>query len=150
MIRRSVLVALLAAVWTVTVSGGQTGAVKSDQEILMQLERDWDAAFRRRDVAFIEGILAEEFVATYSDGSRGNRDEELSRAANFDRQIDSSTLDEFIVKIYGDTAVVWMSQHLVGPSQGKPLAITFRYVDVFVFRDGRWQCVASQSTRVSA
>ena len=150
MIRRSVLVALLAAVRTVTVSGGQTGAVKSDQQILMQLERDWDAAFRRRDVAFVAGILAEEFVATYSDGARGNRDEELSRVANFDQQIDSSTLDEFIVKIYGDTAVVWMSQHLLGPSQGKPLAITFRYVDVFVFRDGRWQCVASQSTRVTA
>jgi ketosteroid isomerase-like protein len=150
MTRRSVLVALLAAVWTVTVSGGQTAAVKSDQQILVQLERDWDAAFRRRDVAFVAGILAEEFVATYSDGTRGNRDEELSRVANFDQQIDSSTLDEFTVKIYGDTAVVWMSQHLLGPSQGKPLAITFRYVDVFVFRDGRWQCVASQSTRVTA
>jgi ketosteroid isomerase-like protein len=150
MTRRSVLVALLAAVWTVTVSGGQTAAVKSDQQILVQLERDWDAAFRRRDVAFVAGLLAEEFVATYSDGTRGNRDEELSRVANFDQQIDSSTLDEFIVKIYGDTAVVWMSQHLLGPSQGKPLAITFRYVDVFVFRDGRWQCVASQSTRVTA
>jgi ketosteroid isomerase-like protein len=150
MIRCAVLVALLAAVCVATVSGGQTGAVKSDQQILIQLERDWDAAFRRRDVAFIAGILAEEFVATYGDGTRGDRDEELSRAANFDQQIDSSTLDEFIVKIYGDTAVVWMSQHLVGPSKGKPLAVTFRYVDVFVFRDGRWQCVASQSTRVAA
>ena len=65
-------------------------------------------------------------------------------------QIDSSTLDEFIVKIYGDTAVVWMSQHLVGPSKGTQLKVTFHYVDVFVLRDGRWQCVASQSTRVSA
>jgi ketosteroid isomerase-like protein len=149
MIGRSVLVALVAAGWAVTASGGQTGAVKSDQQILIQLEQDWDAAFRRRDVAFIAGILAEEFVATYSDGTRGDRDEELSRAAKFDQQIDSATLDEFIVKIYGDTAVVWMSQHLLGPSQGKPLAVTFRYVDVFVFRDGRWQCVASQSTRVA-
>jgi ketosteroid isomerase-like protein len=149
MIRCSVLVVLLS-ISSPALSDGQTGAVKSDQQILIQLERDWDAAFRRRDVAFIEGILAEEFVATYSDGTRGDRDEELARAAKFDQQIDSSTLDEFTVKIYGDTAVVWMSQHLLGPSQGKTLAITFRYVDVFVFRDGRWQCVASQSTRVAA
>jgi hypothetical protein len=27
--------------------------------------------------------------------------------------------------------------------------LTFQYIDVFVYRDGRWQCVASQSTRVA-
>ena len=73
---RLVLVVLLAATWAVTISGGQTGAVRSDQEILVQLERDWDAAFRRRDVKFIDSILAEEFVATYGDGTRGDRDED--------------------------------------------------------------------------
>lgn len=61
----------------------------------------------------------------------------------------SSTLDEFTVKVYGDTAVVWFTQHLIGPSQGRALAVTFRYVDVFVIRAGRWQCVASQSTKVA-
>jgi ketosteroid isomerase-like protein len=127
----------------------QSPPAKSDQEILIQLERDWDAAFHRRDVRFIETILADEFIATYSDGSRGDRAEELKRTADFNQQIDSSRLDEFTVRIYGDTAIVWMSQHLVGPSQGKPLAVTFRYVDVWVLRDGRWQCVASQSTRVA-
>ena len=134
----------------VTTTGAQTGTVRSDQQTLIQLEQDWDAAFRRKDVRFIENILADEFVATYNDGSRGDKAKELALAAEFNLQIDSSTLDEFIVKIYGDTAVVWMSQHLVGPSQGRQLTLTLRYVDVFVLRAGRWQCVASQSTRVSA
>jgi ketosteroid isomerase-like protein len=147
---RRLLIVLLAGAAGLGAAGGQGGAARSDQEILVQLEHEWDAAFRRRDVKFIETVLAEEFVATYGDGTRGDRAEELSRAAKFDQQIDSSTLDEFIVKIYGDTAVVWMSQHLVGPSQGRQLEVTFRYIDVFVLRDGRWQCVASQSTRVGA
>jgi ketosteroid isomerase-like protein len=147
---RNTLFGLLAVFSAVTTTGAQTGAVRSDQQILVQLEQDWDAAFRRKDVRFIENILADEFVATYSNGSRGDRAKELELAADFNLQIDSSTLDEFIVKIYGDTAVVWMSQHLVGPSQGRQLEVTFRYVDVFVLRAGRWQCVASQSTRVSA
>ena len=115
----------------------------------MQLERDWDTAYHNRDVAFIERLLADEFIATYGDGTRGDKAEELTRAANFNQQIDSSTLDDFTVKIYGDAAVVWMTQHLVGPSKGQRLELTFRYVDVFVLRDGRWQCVASQSTRVT-
>ena len=123
---------------------------RSDQEILTQLERDWDEAFHHKDVRFVESILADEFLATYADGSRANRAKELALAAEFNQQIDSSILDEFTVKVYGDTAVVWFTQHLLGPSQGRPLALTFRYVDVFVMRAGRWQCVASQSTKLAA
>jgi len=147
---RQTLFGLLVVFSTVMPARAQTGTVRSDQQILIQLEQDWASAFRRKDIRFIETVLADEFVATYSDGSRGDRAKELALAADFNLQIDSSTLDEFIVKIYGDTAVVWMSQHLVGPSKGSQLRVTFHYVDVFVMRDGRWQCVASQSTRVSA
>jgi len=147
---RQTLFGVLAALLAVVPGNAQTGTVRSDQQILIQLEQDWDAAFRRKDLRFIATVLADEFVATYSDGSRGDRAKELALAADFNLQIDSSTLDEFIIKIYGDTAVVWMSQHLVGPSKGNQLQVTFHYVDVFVMRDGRWQCVASQSTRVSA
>jgi ketosteroid isomerase-like protein len=142
------LVAVFSAVMPPAPAGAQTGAVQSDQQILIQLERDWDAAFRRKDVKFIETILADEFVATYSDGTRGDKAKELSLAASFDLQIDSSTQDEHMVKIYGDTAIVWMTQHMIGPSQGRQLEVVLRYVDVFVLRDGRWQCVSSQSTRV--
>ena len=147
---RRILLCLLTLAGIPVAAGAQPREVKSDQQILIQMERDWDAAFRGRNAEFIATILADEFVAIYSDGTRGDKAHELSLAANFDRQIESSTLDDFLVKIYGDTAVVWMSQHVVGTSQGRQVAITFRYVDVFVLRDGRWQCVSSQSTRVSA
>jgi ketosteroid isomerase-like protein len=140
---------LLAFVSAATPSGARSQRARSDQEILIQLERDWDEAFHHNDVGVIENILAEEFVATYDDGSRADRKKELALAAAFDQQIDSSTLDDFIVKIYGDTAVVWFTQHLVGPSKGRQLALTFRYIDVFVLRAGRWQCVATQSTKVT-
>jgi ketosteroid isomerase-like protein len=147
---RAMLLVLALLVPAVTASGGQSAPVRSDQQILITLELEWDAAFHRKDVAFIDRVLAEEFVSTYGDGSRGDRAKELKLAVDFDQQVDSSTLDEFVVKVYGDTAVVWFTQHLLGPSKGQPLAVTYRYVDVFVMRDGRWQCVASQSTKVTA
>ena len=146
---REPLFCVLAAAWAVTASGSQNRPVQSDQEILIQLERDWDAALQRKDVRFIENILADEFVVTSGDGRRGDKAKELTLAAEFNQQIDSSTQDEFTVKIYGDTAVVRFTQHLVGPSQGRRLEGTYRYLDVFVWRAGRWQCVASQSTKVT-
>jgi ketosteroid isomerase-like protein len=121
---------------------------QSDQDILMQLERRWDAAFLKNDVAFVQSVLAEEFIAVYDDGSRGDRARELKLVAEFNQQIDSSTLDDFHVKIYGDTAVVGFTRKLAGPSKGQRLELTLRYLDVFVMRDGRWQCVVSQSTKV--
>jgi ketosteroid isomerase-like protein len=147
---RPTLLLLASLVPAISASGAQSKPALSDQQVLIKLERDWDAAFHRKDVAFIESVLAPEFVSTYGDGTRGDRAKELKLAAEFNQQIDSSTLDEFVVKIYGDTAVVWFTQHMVGPSKGQRLEVTYRYIDVFVLRDGRWQCVASQSTKVTA
>jgi ketosteroid isomerase-like protein len=124
-------------------------SVRSDQEILIQLERDWVAALQRNDVKFVDGVLAEEFVATYGDGTRGDRKRELQLVEEFNSQVDKWTVDEFIVKVFRDTAVVWFTQRLVGPVQGKPTEIVTRYMDVFVMRDGKWLCVGSQSTRVT-
>jgi ketosteroid isomerase-like protein len=143
-------VALLSLAFAAPAVAQSERRVQSDQDTLIKLERDWDYAFHHKDVAFIENVLAKEFVATYAEGQRADRDKELENARKFDQQIDSSVLDEFIVKEYGETAVVWFTQKLTGPSKGQPLTLTFRYMDVFVLRDGRWQCVASQSTRVTS
>ena len=124
--------------------------VKSDQEVLIELERKWDAAFHTQDAAFIETVLADEFIATYGDGSRGDKAKELAIARTFDQQVDSSRLDDFIIKVYRDTAVVWFTQFLVGPVNGKPTEVQYQYMDVWVVRDGRWQAVASQSTRLGS
>jgi ketosteroid isomerase-like protein len=147
--RAIVLCLVFIATAAISPLQAQDRPVQSDQDILMQLERDWDAAFLARDVRTIDNILATEFMATYDDGSRGDRARELSLAAEFNQNIESSKLDDFTVKVYGDTAVVWFSRHLVGVSRGQRLELTFQYIDVFVYRAGRWQCIASQSTKVS-
>ena len=146
MTSRALLLTLLIVVAAAPSPASQR--VRSEQDVLIQLERDWDEAFHRNDARFIESILADEFMVTYPDGPRGDKAKELE-LATVNQPIESSRLDEFTVKVYRDTAVVWFTQHLVGMREGQKLELTFRYMDVFVFRDGRWQCVASQSTRVS-
>ena len=137
---------------TVVVPVGEAAAqrpVLSTQQILEQLERSWVEALQRNDVAFVDRVLAPEFVATYGDGSRGDRTRELQLVKEFNSQVDSWTVGEFTVKVFGNTAVVWFTQRMVGPVQGKPTEIVTRYMDVFVNRDGTWLCVGSQSTKVT-
>lgn len=139
---------VLTVTWAVTGFASQEEPVKSDQEILIELEQAWNEAFYRKDVKFIEGLLADEFVATYDDGSRGDKARELALVEEFNQQVISSTQDEFAVKVYGDTAVVWFTLRLAGMRQGQRAEVTYRYTDVWVLQDGRWKCVSTQSTKV--
>ena len=124
--------------------------VRSAQQILEQLERDWVEALQRNDVDFVNNVLAPEFVSTYGDGSRGDRVRELQLVKEFNQQVDKWTVDEFTVRVFNETAVVWFTQRMTGPVQGKPTEIVTRYMDVFVNRDGKWLCIGSQSTKVTA
>jgi len=145
---RSALLVLLVLVPSAAVA--QSKPVRSDQEILIQLEKDWDEAFLRKDIKFIETILAPEFIATYGDGSRGDKAKELKLTEEFNQQVFGSAIGDFTVKVFGDSAVVWLTKRMIGPKDGKPIEVAYQYIDVFVLRDGRWQCVASQSTKLTA
>ena len=148
---RATLFCLLAAACAVPAGAAQSQQpVRSDQDILMQMERDWDAALRRNDVKFIDSILADDFIVTYDDGARGDRTTELAFAASFNPKGESSMLDEFIVKEYGSTAIVWFTLHLTGTSNGQTVELALHFSDVYVLRDAKWKCVSSQSTRVVA
>jgi ketosteroid isomerase-like protein len=138
----------VAAVAASTGVAAQTAVDQSDPQALIRLEQSWNEAFYRKDVSFLERVLADEFIATYEDGSQGDKAKEISLTRDFNQRVDSAQQDEFRVKLYGDTAVVWFSLHLIGPRQGQPVQVDLRYVDVFIWRANRWQCVSSQSTKV--
>ena len=140
-------IALAVVLWLAAPITAQ--AVKSDQQTLEDLERRWHMAFLTGDVKFLESILDDDFIATYDDGVRANKAKELELAAAFNQQIDASALDEFTVRVYGNTAVVLFTLRLLGPMQGKSVELAFRYTDVWVMRDGRWRCVTSHSTRLN-
>ncbi len=139
-----------ALAWTVAAMASQRSPSDSNQQTLIELERGWNDAFYRQDVAFIEALLADEFMATYDDGSLGDKARELTLTAEFNQQVESATQEDFTVRAFGDAAVVWFTLRLVGIRQGQRAEIAFRYTDVWIQRDGRWQCVSTQSTRISA
>ena len=124
--------------------------VKSDQEVIIELEKSWNEAFYRKDLKFIESILADEFMSTYEDGSRADKKKELALTAAFDQQVVEAVQDDFTVKVFGDTAVVWFTLHVVGIKQGQRAELTLSYTDVWVLRGGNWRCISAHSTRVTS
>ena len=140
-----------AALATLATAGAAAAqAQPTDEQTLVELERAWNDAFYKKDIEFLDSLLAEEFVATYDDGSLGDRNRELELSAAFNQRVISATQEDFTVRVYGDTGVVWFTLRLVGLRQGQRAEVAFRYTDVWVRRDGRWQCVSTQSTRIGS
>jgi ketosteroid isomerase-like protein len=55
--------------------------------------------------------------------------------------------DDLRVRVYGNSAVVTALTRTKGKFLGQEFTTHERSTDVFVKRDGRWQCVLSQLTR---
>lgn len=62
---------------------------------------------------------------------------------------DSMDSEDFRIRVYGDTATVTALTSTKGAFMGQVFATKERTADVFVKRDGRWECVISQLTRFS-
>ena len=146
---RQPLSLMLAAVCLAVAATSAAPSAQSPREALIELERGWNDAFYRQDVDFIEGLLADEFIATYDDGSRGDKARELELVASFNQQVVSAVQEDFTVDFFENTALVRFTLRIVGIRQGQEAEIQLSYTDVWVRRDGRWQCVSTHSTRIS-
>ena len=65
-----------------------------------------------------------------------------------DLVIDPYTVEDFDVRLYGDTALLAGRTRMTGRYQGKPFASHYRYIDIYVRRDGEWKIVSVQISKI--
>jgi hypothetical protein len=134
-----VFVALVAVIVLPASFHAQQG--KGEQELL-QLERDWCSAALKSDPIALGRILADDYTSVSREGKVTNKTEDLAGVkAN---KVTACDVDLMKARIYGDAGVV------IGRSTIKGTAFTGQHMwtDTFNRRDGRWQCVATQSTEI--
>lgn len=149
---------LLAAPVTGTLAaqGALQGALKGATADAALLARDssWNAFRLRGDAAALDGLLAEDWLLTHSDGrTQDKRDylAELARGQRGGRVNTSITNEDVVVRTYGDAAVVTGVSVQAGVgADGRPFSGRFRFTRVWVRRDGTWVMVSSHSSRVTA
>jgi ketosteroid isomerase-like protein len=113
---------------------------------IMQLERDWGDALAKRDLVALDRILGDDHSVITKDGSVLTKAQELAKhSESADELFD---LEPMKVRVFGDAAVVTGGHREKSQYQGRDTSGHYRWMDVFVKRDGRWQAVASELTRV--
>ena len=122
--------------------------VDSTAQAIMQLERDWAKALVAGDTATIERITASDWMMTDPGGNRSARAESLAELRSGALKFESTIPLDMEVKVYGDTAIVNGRSRDKGTYKGQDISGEYRFTDVFVKRDGRWQAVSSVVTRV--
>jgi ketosteroid isomerase-like protein len=98
--------------------------------------------------ALMDKILADDWVGLGPAGSL-TKAQLLAGLKSGDLKLESETLGEMKVRVFGDTAVVTGSDDEKSSYKGKDSSGHHVWTDVFVKRQGHWQAVASQDTRMS-
>ena len=145
MIRFVLGAALMMIVFGPTSSGlAAPGTIQdsAEQEII-RLERDWSEACKTRNKAFLEQLFASEFLLTDYDGATYTKDQEIARTMTADLSRTMFELSDVKVRVYGAVAVVTGLNTVTKDGKSE----RYRVTDAFVKRNGRWQIVATQSTK---
>jgi ketosteroid isomerase-like protein len=128
-----------------SLSYAQTGSV---EKTILQMERDWTEAGLKKDAKTMDRIVADDWTATDFLGKTVTKSQAIAEMKSGESVSQSVTLGEMKVRVFGNTAIVTGSDTEKSTYKGKDSSGKYVWTDVFVNRNGKWQAVASQSTKV--
>ena len=133
---------LLLCPWAVAAPCPKSEA--RDNNALIQIEQAWARALEQRDAANLSCILAEEFEDTGPDGA-------LTRATTLAKAAEHPAVHHDLTDLHahmqGDFGYIRGLATTIN-AQGKIVA-RVRFTDVYVYREGRWQCVAGHESMLT-
>ena len=122
---------------------------KSVEQEILKLENDWSTAWQKKDATFLQKLFADEYLSTDQDGNTFTKSQELANLALAGTATTSFALSDMKVHVYGDVALVTGRNTIKATYKGNDTSGAYRFTDVIVKRDGRWQVVATHGSMVS-
>jgi ketosteroid isomerase-like protein len=144
----SVLMVLL--MMTAPQSASAASAAGSVEQAVAQMEKEWTEAGLHRDTAAVERIVADDWAGINWDGAKYTKAQLLDDLKSGTFVAQSVTMDPVKVRVFGDTAVATGGDTEKSTYKGKDSSGHYLWTDVYTKRNGKWQAVASQSTRFEA
>jgi len=130
------------------VSAGQASSPHKDEEDVRRAEADRFAAMVKADAASLDKLLAPELSYTHGDARVVDKSVFLAELKAGDFKYLTITPTDIKVRVYGNTAVVTGGAGMDIVNKGAPAKIRIRYTNTQVKKNGAWQMVAWQATRL--
>jgi hypothetical protein len=140
----------LLLVQAAVVAGNKSKARTIDsKQDLINLEKEWWEAFKTRDKAVLERILADEFRSFNNAAANPETKRQwIDGVMSF--RMDSYSIERMDVIVAGDTAVVAVHYSVHKTGEDKSSSERKCDLDTFIRRNGRWQALATAAIPVRA
>lgn len=128
-------------------AGKAAGFVEAERAVT-KLEQEWFAIQQANDWAKLSKLIADDFVIVDSDGSLGNRGSMIDGYKEEAPRVVSLKMQVLVAHAAAPNVVIASGLDDIATKNGGGEVVHRyeRFIDTWVFRDGRWQCVAEQIT----
>lgn len=116
---------------------------------LARAAHDYDLAQMRNDKAELERLLAPDYRLFNSAGQVQDKESFIADSTAPTWKLAPFKVEEPLERLEGDTAFLGGVATLKGSSAGRAFSSRLRFMDVWAKRDGRWQVVFTQATKVA-
>jgi ketosteroid isomerase-like protein len=148
--KSGLLMVLLCA--TALSAPAQDASDSATKSKIVALEGAWNQAYKSGDTKALDALLDSAIVLVNDDGSVLTKPEFLaglksagSQAGSQEQQVAPESMS---VHLFGNTAIATGIFRAKGTESGKPYVRRERFIDTWVFREGRWICVATDATPI--
>ena len=114
-----------------------------------QLEEAWRDAVLKADIAVMDSLLAEDYMAITPNGSLQSKEQALENLRSGTTHIAAIEISDHKVRFYGTTALVTSRAEVSGTNAGVGFSGSYRYTRVYV-RDaqGKWKIVSFEASKI--
>jgi ketosteroid isomerase-like protein len=121
----------------------QAADATNDELTIISLEKKWAEAIVNRDMGRLNEIIANDFTGTAWSGDTYSKTKAVDDIEFRIYVAQSLDLENIKVKVFGDTAVVTLTQVEKSKYDNTDCSGRYGYTDVWMKRNGTWQAVSS-------
>jgi ketosteroid isomerase-like protein len=135
------------AVLMLMTGAAAAGKMMKEQE-LIDLESAWSKAMVQKDTATVASIVADDWMGQNDSGKMADKARLIDEIKSGKTSATSMMNHDVRVRMMRGMAIVQGMDDEKSTAKGKDTSGTYTWMDVFEKRDGKWQAVASQITKV--
>ncbi len=151
--KRLFVVCLLVTTSILAFGQANKSGATSVEQAVMQMERDWSQIGMNKDdldkdTKTMDRVMADDWIGLDFQGTARTKAQAIATLKSGSSPTQSIELGPMKVRVFGSTAIVTGSDTEKSTYKGKDSSGKYVWTDVFVNRNGRWQAVASETTKV--
>jgi len=115
---------------------------------IVDLDRQRMSAMAQKDIATLNTLLSDELVYTHSSARLDTKQSLIGAMESGATVYTAVEPSDVKAADFGNVVVLTGSAQIRVASQGRPNVLNVRFTDVYAEKNGHWQMVAWQSTRI--